>query len=122
MTISFLVFTALVHPRTPRSAASGSARTSGFSIMPEPCVRSDGRAVTCRLEPRDQSHTLLVVFLRMRPARIPADVGAIVAASFLAELPGDEVAALLEPGFRIDQEPGRALGGRDEPVVAFLVD
>jgi CRP/FNR family transcriptional regulator len=58
----------------------------------------------------------------MRPANLPADVSAVVAASCLAELPGDEVVALLGPGYRIVQEPGRALGGRDEPVVAFLVD
>lgn len=58
----------------------------------------------------------------MQPVRLPADVGAIVAASFLAELPGDEVAALLDPGYRVDQDPGRALAGRDEPVVALLVE
>jgi CRP/FNR family transcriptional regulator len=78
--------------------------------------------VTRRLELRDPKSHPADSLERMQPVRLPADVGAIVAASFLAELPGDEVAALLDPGYRVDQDPGRALAGRDEPVVALLVE
>jgi CRP/FNR family transcriptional regulator len=54
---------------------------------------------------------------------LPQDLNALLPASFLAELPADDVESILASEYRIEQDAGRAFGMvRDEPVVALVLE
>src|SRR5260221_10634825 len=59
----------------------------------------------------------------MPAPKLPKDVTAILASSFLAHVPTEETHAIISSGYRMEQDAGRPLNAvRDEPVVGLVLD